>query len=453
MKNLSKQTTDATEVIAHDVTPLEVNTDARAYSKLGWLITLLGVGGFLLWAVFAPLDKGVPVSGTVAKEGNRKSIQYQQGGTVEQILVKDGDVVKAGQVLVRMNAVAPRAQLDMAHAQYVAAAATAARLQAERQGKAVISYPEALLAERNEPVVAQAMASQNLLITSREMSVHNELAAYEENIAGLSSQLQGLEASRASKKDQVVFLKEQLDNLRDLAKDGYVPRSRLLDAERSYSQLLGAIAEDTGNIGRTQRQIAEITLRRTQRSQEYQKEVNSLLADAQRDAEVAEGRLHAQKFEMDNVDVKAPVDGTVVGLSVFTKGGVVAPGFRMMDVVPADDPLIVEAQLAINLIDKVKVGMPVELIFSAFNTNTTPHIPGVLTQVSADRTQDERTGQPYYKIRAKVSAEGLKLITAKKLTIQAGMPVELFVKTGERSMMSYLLKPVFDRAKTSMTED
>lgn len=128
-------------------------------------------------------------------------------------------------------------------------------------------------------------------------------------------------------------------------------------------------------------------------------------------------------------------------------------GFHMMDIVPTDDALIVEAQLAVNLIDKVRVGMPVELIFSAFNANKTPHIPGTLIQVSADRAVEERTGQPYYKIRARVTPEGSKLIAAKKLDIQAGMPVEMFVKTGERSMMSYLLKPVFDRSKSSMAED
>ncbi|RJG27323.1 HlyD family efflux transporter periplasmic adaptor subunit, partial [Massilia cavernae] len=150
---------------------------------------------------------------------------------------------------------------------------------------------------------------------------------------------------------------------------------------------------------------------------------------------------------------QAPVDGTVVGLAVFTQGGVVSPGFRMMDIVPSGDALVAEGRLPVNLVDKVHAGLPVELIFSAFNTNTTPHIPGEVTHVSADRSVDERTGEPFYKVRVKVTDAGAKLIATKKLDVQPGMPVELFVKTGERTMMNYLIKPIIDRAQTSMSED
>jgi protease secretion system membrane fusion protein len=456
MRNLIKNKADnaeAAEVIAHDVTPLTVNVDASAYARLGWIIVLVGVIGFGLWAVFAPLDKGVPVTGTVAKESNRKAIQYLPGGTVEEILVKDGDVVKAGQTLVRMNDIQPRAQFDMSTYQYLNLQAAEARLIAERDGKSTVSYPAELREQAKEPKVGAILAQQDQLFMSRQMAIHNELASYAENVEGLKSQLAGSQAVRDSAKEQLQIVREQLENLRDLAKDGYVARSRLLDTERTAAQLNGTLAESVGTIGRIQRQIAEISLRSAQRVQEYRKEVNSQLSDFQRDRDVLGSKLVAQKYELANVDVKAPVDGVVVGLAVFTKGGVVGSGFRMMDVVPAADALIVEAQLPVNLIDKVKVGMPVEMIFSAFNVNKTPHIPGIVTQVSADRTLDERTGQPYYKIRGKVLPEGAKLIAAHKLDIQSGMPVEMFVRTGERSMMSYLLKPVFDRAKTSMSEE
>jgi protease secretion system membrane fusion protein len=147
------------------------------------------------------------------------------------------------------------------------------------------------------------------------------------------------------------------------------------------------------------------------------------------------------------------VGGVVVGLNVFTRGGVVAPGFRLMDLVPGEDALIVEGRLAVNLIDKVHPGLPVELMFSAFNAGTTPNIAGVVLQVSADRMVDERSGEPYYKMLARVTPEGIKQIDKLKLAIVPGMPVELFVRTGERTMMSYLFKPLIDRAKTSLTED
>jgi protease secretion system membrane fusion protein len=444
---------DVAEVVTHDVEPLEVNTDARVYSRLGWLIVLLGVGGFLIWALLAPLDKGVPLSGTVAKESNRKAVQHLSGGTVQQILVKDGDTVKAGQVLVRMNPVVAQSGFDMTDGQYLTARATEARLIAERDGQGKISFPPELEKRRNEPRVAEMMALQNQLLASRRGSLQNEMGAVDESIAGLKLQVKGLEESRESKKEQVKILKEQLEGMRDLAKEGYIARNRLLDLERTYAQLNGAISEDIGNIGRSQRQVIELTLRKSQRTQDYQKEVRTLLTDTQKEAEALGSRLEAQRFELGNVEVKAPVDGTVVGLAVYTQGGVVSPGFRMMDIVPSGDQLIVDGQLPVNLVDKVHAGLKVELMFSAFNTNKTPHIEGEVETVSADRSVDEKSGMPYYKVRVRVTPKGARMITQHKLNIIPGMPVELFVKTGERTMMNYLLKPIFDRAQSSMSED
>ena len=441
------------EVVSHDVTPLEVNTDARAFARIGWLIVLVGVGGFLLWALLAPLDKGVPMSGTVAKESNRQTVQHQSGGTIQQILVRDGDVVKAGQVLVRMNPIVAQSAVEMTDSQYLAALAVEARLAAERDGLKTIRFPAQLEQRRAEPRVAEMMSLQTQLLSSRQGSLQNELRGVDESIAGLKIQIQGLQESRDSKKEQMKLLKEQLDSMRDLAKEGYVARNRLLELERTYAQLSGALSEDIGNIGRSQRQVAELTLRRAQRMQDYQKEVRTQLTDVQKDAEAQQARLQAQKFELSNVEVKSPADGTVVNLAVFTPGGVVPPGFKMMDIVPSNDPLVVEGQLPVNLVDRVHPGLKTDLIFSAFNANRTPHIEGEVEQVAADRTVDERTGAPYYKVRVKVTPKGAQMVAEHKLAIRPGMPVELFVKTGERTMMNYLLKPVFDRAKSALTEE
>lgn len=442
---------DATEVIAHDVSTVDIDTDPSRHARLGWLIVLLGVGGFLLWAIFAPLDKGVPVSGTVTVSSNRKAIQHQTGGTIEQILVKEGDIVKAGQPLVKMNDVQAKSAAEMTRVQYFSARATEARLIAERDGKKAIVFPAELESAKGDQRVANNIMLQQQLFSSRQSSLQSELAGVDESIAGLKSQLSGLKEALDSQKQQQVFLKEQLSGMRDLAKEGYVARNRLLDLERTYAQINGGISENIGNIGRTQRQISELTLRRTQRQQDYQKEVRSQLSEVQKEAEALENRLKSQDFDLSNVIVRAPVDGTIVGMNVFTQGGVVGSGFRMMDLVPVDDPLIVEGQVPVNLIDKVHPELAVELIFPAFNQNTTPHIPGVVTQVSADRLVDEKTGQPYYKMKAMVTPEGKTML--KDHQVRAGMPVELFVKTGERTMMNYLFKPVIDRAKTSLSEE
>jgi protease secretion system membrane fusion protein len=444
---------EAAEVVTHDVTPLEVNTDARRFSRIGWLIVLLGFGGFVLWGLFAPLDKGVPLQGTVAKESNRKAIQHQTGGTVQEILVKDGDVVKAGQVLVRMNGIMAKSSFDTSEVQYLTARANEARLVAERDGLKTIKFPAELEQRKNEPRVMELMTMQNQLFTSRQMSLQSELGSIDENIAGLKEQIKSLEESRQSKKAQMGFLKEQLDGMRDLAKEGYVARNRLLDLERTYAQLSGAISEDIGNIGRFRRQVLEMGLRRSQRAQDYQKEVRTQLSDVEKEAEALGARMQGQKYEVDNVEVKAPVGGTVTSLAVFTQGGVVPPGFKMMEIVPTDDPMIVEGQLAVNLVDRVHTGLKTELIFSAFNVNKSPHIEGEVEQIAADRSLDERTGAPYYKVRVRVTPKGQKMLAQHKMDVRPGMPVELFVKTGERTMMNYLLKPVFDRAKSSMSEE
>ncbi|HCI15001.1 MAG TPA: hemolysin D [Gallionellaceae bacterium] len=392
-KFFSKKTTQV-DLPTSDV-PQEVKTDAGSHTRLGWLIVIVGVGGFFLWASLAPLDRGVPLSGTVTVATSKKAIQHPTGGVVEEILVGEGDIVKAGQPLVRMNDIQAKAQAEISRGQYFAARAEEARLVAERDGNKTIKFPSELDAVKDDPRVASEIRLQKQLFDSRRSYIESELA----------------------------ILEEQLKGMRDLAKEGYVARNRLLDLERTY----------------------------VQRRQGYQSEVRTQLADVQKEAESLKMSLTSLDFDLANAVVKAPVDGTVVGMNVFTNGGVIGPGFRMMDIVPSEDHLVIEGQVPVNLIDKVRPNLEVELIFSAFNQSLTPHVPGIVTMVSADRLVDDQTGMPYYKMKAVVTPEGMKLI--EHLQVRPGMPVELFIKTGERTMMNYLLKPITDHMKTSLTEE
>lgn len=428
-----------------------VETDETIHTRLGWWIVLAGFGGFILWASFAPLDKGVPISGTVTVASHLQAVQHQTGGIIDSILVKEGEHVKVGQILVRMNDVQIKAQAEITRVQLYTARAVEARLLAERDGKNEITFPAELLSLQSDTRVTNSIMIQNQLFTSRKLALHHEIAALDENSAGLKVQLRGLEASKTSKSQQLKFLEEQLVNLRDLAKDGFVPRNRLLDLERIYTQLTGEISSDIGNIGRIQRQIAELEQRRIQRQQEHQKEVREKLSDIQREADALNSRLSGQDFELANVLVKAPVGGIVVGMNVFTEGGVIGPGFKLMDIVPSDDMLVITGQVPVHLIDRVHVDLPVDLIFPALNQKKTPNIPGIVTRVSADRLTDERSGLPYYTIKATVTPEGMKQLSDQQ--IRAGMPVEIFIKTGERSLLSYLFKPILDRVHSSMSEE
>ncbi|TXI20499.1 MAG: HlyD family type I secretion periplasmic adaptor subunit [Nitrosomonas sp.] len=429
----------------------QVETDETVHTRLGWWIVLAGFGGFVLWASFAPLDKGVPISGTVAVASHLQAVQHQTGGIIDNILVKEGDQVEVGQVLVRMNDVQIKAQAEITRSQLFAARAIEARLLAERDDKDAIAFPEDLLSQHSDPRISNNIIVQNQLFSSRKSALRHEIAALNEITAGLKLQIRGLEASKVSKNQQLKFLEEQLINLRDLSKDGFVPRNRVLDVERTYTQLLGEISADTGNIGRIQRQIAESEQRRIHRLEENQKEVRQKLSDVQREIEALSSRLYGQDFELANIEVKAPVAGTVVGMNVFTIGGIIGPGFKLMDIVPRDDILIITGQVPVHLIDRVHVDLHVDLIFTALNQKKTPNIPGIVTQVSADRLTDERTGFPYYNIKAKVTPEGMKMLFDQQ--IRAGMPVEVFIKTGERSLMSYLFKPILDRVHSSMSEE
>ena len=451
MKQLELNAPNITDVAFTDSADFAVAQDISKYMRIGWLIIILGLGGFLLWASIAPLDKGVPLNGTVTVATNKKAIQHETGGTVEAILVKEGDIVQAGDVLVRMNNVQAESNAETARVQYITARTTQARLEAERDHKVGIVLPKEFSGSQLDAHVTENLAIQKQIASARQAALHSELSAIDENIAGLVSQMEGLEQSVVSKREQKASITEQLVGMRDLANEGYMATNRVLETEQGLSRVNAEIAADMGSIGRSKRQISELTMQKVQRNQEYQKEVRTQLSDAQKQADAIQNQLKSLDRNVVNVEIKAPVAGTVVGLSVFTKGAVIAPGYKIMDIVPKEDGLVVEGHLPVHLVDKVHVDLPVNLIFTAFNQNKTPHIPGVVMQVSADRFVDEKTGEPYYKLVTKVLPESAALVA--NLQIRPGMPVQMFIKTGERTMMNYLLKPILDHLKLSMTEE
>jgi membrane fusion protein, protease secretion system len=425
--------------------------DDTRYSRLGWLLMLGGFLGFLGWAALAPLDKGVAVSGKVMVSGHRKVVQHPSGGIVERIDVRDGDKVAAGQVLIRLKETPLLGQAQSLRSQFYGSLASEARLNAERDGVASVSFPVELTALAAEPEVASSLALQRQLFDSRRQALLLDQQGIDESIAGAEAQLRGVRDSQASKVLQRTALAEQLQGLRELAREGYIPRNRLLDSERVYAQVLGSISEDYGRIGQLQRQVLEMRLKIRQLAEEYQKEVRTQLADTRVRTEDLRNRLASAEFELANSQLRAPVAGIVVGLDVFTEGGVIKPGQALMEIVPQGEPLLVEARVPVELADKVHAGLPVELMFSAFSQSTTPRVAGEVTLVSADRQVDERTDEPYYTLRAQVSEAGMAQLAG--LQIRPGMPVEAFVRTGERSMLNYLFKPLLDRTHMALVEE
>ncbi|EPJ95010.1 HlyD family type I secretion periplasmic adaptor subunit [Pseudomonas psychrophila] len=425
--------------------------DDTRYSRLGWLLMLGGFLGFLGWAALAPLDKGVAVSGKVMVSGHRKVVQHPSGGIVERIDVRDGDKVVAGQVLIRLKETPLLGQAQSLRSQFYGSLASEARLNAERDGALKVTFPTELTTLAAAPEVASNLALQRQLFDSRRQALLLDQQGIHESIAGAEAQLRGVRDSQASKVLQRTAVTEQLQGLRELAREGFIPRNRLLDSERVYAQVLGSISEDYGRIGQLQRQVLEMRLKIRQLAEEYQKEVRTQLADTRVRTEDLRNRLASAEFELANSQLRAPVAGIVVGLDVFTEGGVIKPGQALMEIVPQGEPLLVEARVPVELADKVHPGLPVELMFSAFSQSTTPRVAGEVTLVSADRQVDERTDEPYYTLRAQVSDAGMAQLAG--LQIRPGMPVEAFVRTGERSMLNYLFKPLLDRTHMALVEE
>jgi len=453
MKNLPLATPKEGSAVAVTNPPrghaIDIN-DATP-QRWGWLLLLVGFGGFALWATFAPLDQGISAPGTVIVSGSRKSVQPLTGGKVAAILVKDGDTVTAGQVLVRLDDTQAKSQFEIARGQWFSAQAVEARLIAERAGKARVVFPPSLLSEKSDPSAAKAIELQTQLFETRRNNLESGLAILRENVTGLEAQARGLEEVRKSKEEQMRLLREELGGQRELAKEGYLPRNKLLEQERLLAQLSGSISDDIGNIGHTRSAIAEARKRMISHQQEYQREVESALTDSQRDAAALSSRVGALAFELANTEIRSPTEGVVVGLAVHTVGGVVQTGGILMDVVPKDEPLKIDTQIATFLIDKVKVGLPVDIMFPAFQQATTPHVPGTVLTVSADVLADPKDGHPFYKAQIQVTPEGMRKL--REHMIKAGMPAEVFIRTGERTMLNYIVKPLRDRLRGSLTEE
>jgi protease secretion system membrane fusion protein len=417
----------------------------------GWLVLLAGGGGFMAWALFAPLDQGVTAPGQVVVTGNRKVVQHPTGGIVAEILVKEGDEVQAGQAVVRMDTTLARAQLDTARAQWIIARAVEGRLSAERESRDTVDFPADLRALAGEAAVSQAMALQTRLFETRRASLRTELATIDESIGGLQAQIRGTESSRAAREEQLRLLREELRNQRDLAAAGYLPRNRVSEQERLQAQLTGQIAEDGAAIARARSAIGELRMRAIGRQNDYRQQSETQLTDVQKEVGSLASRIQALQFDLRNTEVRATASGKIVSLNVHTPGGVIQAGAPLMEVVPRGEPLRVEASLPPQFIDQVRPGLDVDVLFPAFNQRTTPNIKARVASVSADALTDQRSGMSYYRTVVEVTPEGEKQLRDKQ--IKAGMPAEVFIRTGERTALNYLFKPLTDRVRSAMTED
>lgn len=406
---------------------------------------------FFAWSVTAPLDAGVVMTGSVTVSGNRKAVQPQGGGVVQSILVKEGSTVKQGDVVIKINPLNSEANLTGAELQYINLLATESRLMAERVGAAEIQWRRELNRfGASDPRVSETKVIQQQLFNSRKLELESQQRILREQLAGQQAQAKSLVKVLAEKRSQMVLASQESRNIGQLAKEGYVPESQANAALRAQSGLESDLANMQAEISKNDSAIAATQLQMAQQRTAFLREVDNQMSEAQKNREAYLSRMQSLSFDRSLTEVRAPATGTVVGLKVNTVGGVITSGQVLMEIVPEDSHLIVEAQVPLASIDKVSVGLSTDLRFSAFNQNTTPVVPGVVKLVGADKLTAPSGGTEYYLAQVEVTPEALKLLD--KHRIQPGMPVEVIVKTGERSFMAYLLKPLTDRLARSFKD-
>lgn len=429
-------------------------TDTKKPIRLGFWVLIVGFGLFLIWAAFAPLDEGVATTATVAIETRRKTIQHLTGGVVKNVPVKEGEQVKAGDVLVELEDATTRASYESIRQNYMAQRAAESRLLAEQlERPAIVFHPDLVAAAAKDPLVRQHITTQTQLFQARRAALQAELSGINELIQGYEAQISGQNALLEGKKAQAGFQGEQLKNVSELAREGYAPRNQALQLEQAQAELRGSIADLQATILRSRQAIAEARMRMTQRRQEYHKEEGAQLAEVRREVQSGQDKLRAVSEELGRVLIKSPVDGQIVGLAVSSGGGVVTPGQKLMDVVPKGETLLVDARIPPNLIDRVNAGDTAQVRFSGFANTPQLVLPGKLLTISGDAVAEQQGGTTitYYLGRVEVSPEGFKLLGNRNM--QPGMPAEVLIETGERSLLTYLLHPLTKRIAAAMKEE
>ena len=425
--------------------------DGMRAGRIGLWALAIGFGGFLLWASLAPLDEGVPAAGSVAIDTKRKPVQHLSGGIVEQVLVREGEEVKDGQLLLLLDSAVARANFEAVRQRYLGLRAMQGRLLAEQARQSVITFHPDLVAVKNDPLIRQQMQTQEQLLTTRQSLLRSDLQSIEESIAGQQGLLVSYKEMLENRKQQRSLINEELTQLRGLVADGYAPRNRQREMERMVAESGSSIADLQGNTVRAMRTVGELRQRSLSRQQEYRKEVESQLADVSRDVLSEQEKLQAVTNDLARTEIRAPASGQVVGLAVQTVGSVVQAGQKLMDIVPKGAPLLLEAHVAPHLIDRVQTDMPVDVRFSSFANSPQLVVNGQVVSVSRDLLTEPQTNMTYYLARIEVTPEGLKHLGNRQM--QPGMPVEVIFKTGERTMLTYLLHPLTKRIAASMTEE
>lgn len=416
------------------------------------MFTLVGlIGVFLTWALLAPLNSSVLGQAILVVETNRRDVQHLEGGIIREIHVRDGVEVNAGDRLISIDPTRALAALQIVRGQMDGNLILLARLRAEMTGADRIEVdPDLQRRSETDRDLSDVITGQQQIFVARRASLQGQVAVLRQRIAQIESQIVGQEAQERARVRQLGFIQEELNGVNELLRGGFAPRTRALALNRELARLQGEQGEYLSTVARSRQQIGEAHLQILQTERTFQEEVTRALQDTQNALREQQERLVANQDIVRHMEIRAPVSGTVVGLNVFTNGGVVAPGQKLMQIVPHGDNLIIEAQIAAQDIEVLHEGQQAIIRFPALPQRTLPMLTGHVLHVSADRYTDERTGMPYFRVRVAPDATSLAKLAERRLV--AGMPAEVTIATGQRTAASYLIEPLTDSIRKAMRE-
>jgi len=415
----------------------------RNHLIAGLAVVILLAGGLGGWGATVPISGALIAPGQVVVESNVKKVQHPTGGVVGEVRVRDGDLVKAGDIVVRLDETVVRANLAIVNKTLYGLWARQARLEAEQRGADSVKFPAMLLDHSSEPEVRDIIASETKLFDVRVNGRAGQKAQLRERVAQLMEEIEGLTAQENAKDKEIVLVEKELVGVRQLYEQRLIQISRLTVLERDAARLNGERGQYIAARAQSKGKITETELQIIQVDKDMVSEVSKDLRETtDKIGEFIERKVTAED-QLRRIDIRAPQDGMVLQSTVHTVGGVITAGDAIMMIVPQADDLSVEAKVNPQDIDKLQIGQKTVLRFSAFNQRTTPELEGKVTRVSADVTADQRTGQSYYTIRVSMRPDEIARLGEAKLV--PGMPVEAFVQTGERTMLSYFMKPLSDQ--------
>ena len=425
-------------------------TKWQHHAVAGYALIFFTFGVMGAWAAVARLDRAVVSPGTITIENSRKLVQHFEGGMIREVMVKEGQSVREGETVLRLDPVQSRASVDLFRGQLDSGLVQESRLMAERDGAPALELPTEIKERATEPMIARQIKDQTNQFRERQATIQGQVEILDSRAAQLDTEARGLGVEKNSSQEQAAFINQELVGLRTLREKNLIPLTRLLSMERERTRLEGVIGRSTAEIAKAQNSVGETRLQIAQIKQKMQEDIaGQLLETRQRNSELRE-KLSVARDVLKRLDIVAPRSGVVQNLKVYTVGQVIRSGEPLMEIVPSDDKLVVHVQFAPNDLETVHAGMPAEIKFPTFHSRRIPAILGNLESVSRDRLVDEATHQPYFLGIVQISK--LQIPEMMQGRLVAGMPAEVVITTGERTALNYMVAPFFEAMGRSFNE-